>query len=423
MRPTSKGDFKHPTLNSRSQPRSWNCPFPPSPLSWPANLRLELKQHLDAVPLSTEVPKLYAMYEVYHSTMDAEVRMSPRALSSRQMSRQRSRQGSRGNAPASPLQHQQQQRGGASANGRPPVSPPLAAALHKAAAGGDGGAEVEPEAPAGPSASPPPLGRSRIPSAPIAPTPPPPPGDGAEVSEQAQRASMSLADDLEGMDEVLMSTTTQQQAEAIAAAALAAAKDDDEFAVADRAAANPLDGTLTAVPPLAPDEYDEDEDAALMAAEESAPLPDGQEARGATTGERAAHREGGALLDHRRIIDDVLRGAKLAEAGSHADAGLACRLLQALRWRLVRSRAGPERWGVLTTWIEVDLMRCHGRHGGHELMQVRGREAAPLSFHLSVTPKWLTGPPSSMPFPAAPLSLNPSRGLMPHASHGQPVIT
>ena len=57
---------------------------------------------------------------------------------------------------------------------------------------------------------------------------------------------------------------------------------------------------------------------------------------------------------------------------SAADAGLASRLLQALRWRLVRSRPGPDRWGVLTTWIEVDLLHCHGPgDSGTSILQVR----------------------------------------------------
>jgi hypothetical protein len=49
---------------------------------------------------------------------------------------------------------------------------------------------------------------------------------------------------------------------------------------------------------------------------------------------------------------------------SEEQVDLASRLLQALRWRLVRSSAGIARYGVLATWIEVDLMGCYGGEEG-----------------------------------------------------------
>ncbi|GLC64972.1 LisH domain-containing protein armc9 [Pleodorina starrii] len=56
-----------------------------------------------------------------------------------------------------------------------------------------------------------------------------------------------------------------------------------------------------------------------------------------------------APLDYRRVKRD-LQGP---------DTDLAARLLQALRWRLTRSRPGADRWGLIASWIEVDLLHCH----------------------------------------------------------------
>ena len=36
--------------------------------SWVSNLRVSLKQYLDAMPVEAVIPRLYAMYEVFHST-------------------------------------------------------------------------------------------------------------------------------------------------------------------------------------------------------------------------------------------------------------------------------------------------------------------------------------------------------------------
>eukprot|EP00955_Chlamydomonas_euryale_P061053 357900-Chlamydomonas_euryale.AAC.2 len=41
------------------------------------------------------------------------------------------------------------------------------------------------------------------------------------------------------------------------------------------------------------------------------------------------------------------------------DPSRAIRLLQALRWRLIRSHAGRNRSGVLLGWFEVDLLRVN----------------------------------------------------------------
>ncbi|GIL89185.1 hypothetical protein Vretifemale_16989 [Volvox reticuliferus] len=56
-----------------------------------------------------------------------------------------------------------------------------------------------------------------------------------------------------------------------------------------------------------------------------------------------------APLDYRKVKRD-LQGPNTV---------LAARLLQALRWRLTRSRPGADRWGLIACWIEVDLLDCH----------------------------------------------------------------
>ncbi|KAG2428989.1 hypothetical protein HXX76_011233 [Chlamydomonas incerta] len=56
-----------------------------------------------------------------------------------------------------------------------------------------------------------------------------------------------------------------------------------------------------------------------------------------------------APLNYRKVKAD-LQGS---------DPHLAARLLQALRWRLTRSRPGADRWAVLACFIEADLLDCH----------------------------------------------------------------
>ena len=60
------------------------------------------------------------------------------------------------------------------------------------------------------------------------------------------------------------------------------------------------------------------------------------------------------------------------------DGGLTARLLQALRWRLVHSRPGPDRWAVLASWVECDLLGCRvpvqGGQEGHTVLQVLSRK-------------------------------------------------
>lgn len=118
-----------------------------------------------------------------------------------------------------------------------------------------------------------------------------------------------------------------------------------------------------------------------------------------------------AALDYQEILYVVVKGAKvrpdlaclfrpteflckcvsrsahplsrlIQEGGSSAS--LAARLLQALRWRLVRSNAGNDRWEVLATWIQVDLLGVYQYDGQttQELLKVRAcRQASDHQWH------------------------------------------
>ena len=67
-----------------------------------------------------------------------------------------------------------------------------------------------------------------------------------------------------------------------------------------------------------------------------------------------------------------LRPPPLLPRCQGGDLLLCARLLQALRWRLTRSRPGADRWHLIACWIEVDLLDCHSPGEAGSALQVRG---------------------------------------------------
>ncbi|GAX80752.1 hypothetical protein CEUSTIGMA_g8187.t1 [Chlamydomonas eustigma] len=519
-------------------------PFVPSPEhhpsfkhlflpDWVSSLRASLKKHLDSVPDSAGIPHLYAMYEVFHASTDAETRMSPRALISRHQASTRhhnsSRQGS-----TRPMSQQQ----------RLPLLTPSSRTSSTAASGSEpsamDGGDMEMRSRS--------RGGSRIPSmlplpgvkAALSPAPQTPlnhahqtallsssavtgnhppeqagnytpdeevmskdlPGDllikeGLAGHDPAATLASSpgfpvlvehssYIDELEGMDEVLMSTVVvpaqlaQDMAVIAAFAALedAAADEGCNPMKNDASMANEHQGagvqrasggaeaargqgleaaqeqgggdeagheTLSPanrVAELGPPEseeviatveetHDENEagysdedfivaedsghdrnhgdDAVLGAARHAVDVED-ETADGATAvgtdldsvvpadldaqvdlvePENVVMSALGyigepmlAPLDYYSIVAAIMSGSK--PTATIDEVGLSARLLQALRWRLVRSRAGQERWAVLTTWIEVDLMRCCLRPKNGKSQKESMLQALSESDHLPI---------------------------------------
>ncbi|GLI60240.1 hypothetical protein VaNZ11_002329 [Volvox africanus] len=112
-----------------------------------------------------------------------------------------------------------------------------------------------------------------------------------------------------------------------------------------------------------------------------------------------------APLDYRRVKRD-LQGPNMM---------LAARLLQALRWRLTRSRPGADRWGLIACWIEVDLLDCH-------TPLVRNLTPAPTQSRPATAGTALMGRASSRPQTAAGAAAQSCSLLMVLASSSDPVV-
>ncbi|GIL56324.1 hypothetical protein Vafri_11698 [Volvox africanus] len=112
-----------------------------------------------------------------------------------------------------------------------------------------------------------------------------------------------------------------------------------------------------------------------------------------------------APLDYRKVKRD-LQGPNMV---------LAARLLQALRWRLTRSRPGADRWGLIACWIEVDLLDCH-------TPLIRNLTPAPTQSRPATASTAVMGRASSRPQTAAGAAVQPCSLLMVLTSSSNPGV-